>query len=144
MQSVYIHYVCVCVSSLLMECTWYCWWGCWKTTLFLCTTSSSPLRASNRRWLHLQKVKFVGQIGGFLATNHQYIEFPFCVPLRSTMWRLPLSWCRMEAWRNPKPDQKVFYRLYYIITRSDKRRKMGIFQEDFMEIMSLLHWQGII
>lgn len=45
------HVVCVFVASLLTECTWFCWWGCWRTTLSLCTTSSSPLRALSRRWL---------------------------------------------------------------------------------------------
>lgn len=48
------------------------------------------------------------------GTLYVYKVFPL-FPLRFTMWRLPLNWCRMEAWRNPRPDQKVFYRQGYII-----------------------------
>ena len=60
----------------------------------------------------------------FFFAAYQYIKFTLLCPLRFTMWRLPSSWCRTAAWRNPKPDQKVFYkptlRIYFIITRADK------------------------
>lgn len=98
------HSVCVfvCLRSSLTACTWCCWWGCLKIILFLCTTSSSPPRASSRRWIQ--------RCDSPKWANLSYNCTLFW-PLRFTTCPSPLSWCKMEAWRNLKPEQKVVVHL---------------------------------
>lgn len=77
----YFSCVFVFAVSLLTGCTWCCWWGCWRTTLSLCTTSSSPLRALNRRWwLKKKKKNLGGQNERFVTTQNKNTFLIFCSP----------------------------------------------------------------
>lgn len=124
--------LCRIFRSSCRLCCWcaVCWWGVSGVTD---GAAGGLLRPSVQLLPHTRELRTEGEhslnkwnlsVRFFFFAAYQYIKFTLLCPLRFTMWRLPSSWCRTAAWRNPKPDQKVFYKptlwIYFIITRADK------------------------
>lgn len=97
-----------------------CWWGVLGVTdgaawrLFCSSVQLLP---------HPRELRTEGEYstGTLKWANLSYNCTIFC-SLRFTTWPSPLSWCKMEAWRSQKPDQKVVKHLLknYLIRKKYK------------------------